>query len=358
MEEQQVRENSEVKNAANSIGIDKLPTIIAISTTVLYVLGFIVVNAYMTTKGITEQSLISSKYISAGVLLLVVSLMFYFFVLKHTDNRARNGVLLNLAWSNIFKIYIHNFYFLEDIFSCCFFSVWVLQIGASSIGTLSLAVVMSTLVAICNLLSDSKTLPIRAIFILKGLLYLLGVTIFHLVGTYEQTLTYLFFSSFVFYCAYVVAATTFENSQKLSSSFGKLLIGLNTGWGQTFVGIYAIIAATIFGAFTYGHITPRFGGGSPPRVEPILAENANEQIKKIFNDANQGIYLLTVSDKTAIFEVDKDGQEKKVIQIPSDQLNGIIYAPVSFGAEYIQQGLKLIEWFKGQHAKSSPKNKS
>ena len=107
---------------------EKAPTLLAAVSSVLYVFGFLVVTGFLGSKGVHDHPLLSSRYIMAGGLTAVCSLMYYFFVWRRVWNRVRNGIKFHPKHSGTFRTYVINYYVIEDLFNCAFFSIWLVAI--------------------------------------------------------------------------------------------------------------------------------------------------------------------------------------------------------------------------------------
>lgn len=108
--------------------LEKAPALLAAVSTSLYAVGFLVVTGFLGSKGIHDHPFISARYIMAGGLTAVCSLMYYFFVWRKMARRARHGFKFRPGLSPAFGGYVTHYYVLEDLFNCAFFSVWLVAI--------------------------------------------------------------------------------------------------------------------------------------------------------------------------------------------------------------------------------------
>jgi len=131
----------------------------------------------MATKGVTEQPLVSSRYVSAGALLLGASVMFYFMVLRHVVKRAQDGIKMSSNWSEAFKTYIHNYFVLEALFRSCYFSAWLVAITAPSVASEAALVMVNVAGGIDRVIFQTNKISTKAKFVVSGILFFFALTV-------------------------------------------------------------------------------------------------------------------------------------------------------------------------------------
>lgn len=89
--------------------IERMPALIALSTSLLYVLGFVVFNSYLASKGIYDQTLLSTKYIMAGGLVLLILGAYHYFVWRKVLDRIKRGVVWHKPPGFILRVFLDTY---------------------------------------------------------------------------------------------------------------------------------------------------------------------------------------------------------------------------------------------------------
>ena len=270
-----------------------------------------------------EQPLVSSRYVAAGCLFLIAAVVYYFFVWKTAAKRARDGVRLRSDFSPAFAAYVHNYYLFENLFACCFFAAWLNGITAPSLEAALAQVLTAVVFGLDQALFATKiwSRSPRLAFVLSGILLFLGFTAFIVISAFSPPL----FATFSVAMVFLLVTVTVLTSEGWKS-------GVDRVWGMTYLAIYAALAAAAFGATVYGHLSPRFGGGASPKVQPVWAPELDESLKRLFSDAKDGIYLLASTEDSTVFELAQGSNVRKVVRVDRRFVTGIVFdaIPLSF----------------------------
>jgi hypothetical protein len=316
--------------------------VLGASTSLLYVPGFVVVNAYMATKGVTEQPLLSSRYVAAGGLFIVASLFYYFLVLKPVVHRARDGIAMNAAWPSWFHGFVHNYFFLEALFRAAYFSAWLVAITTPSAASIAALLLTTVIGAVDGVIFARRWLsPISRFLVSAGAL-VVGLLGFGFLCVLEPTMLGLSTAATLF----LVAVTTVMTSVGWRS-------GDDRSWGMVYLSVYGLLAAVAFGATTYGGIAAKYGGGAPVKVQVVLSASAEDQIRKALEGAKAGVYLLASTDDALFLETRANAQHKSTTRIERGQVSAIMFETASTAEGFHQAFEQLAAWIRSAPPASS-----
>lgn len=323
-------ENAE-KDSSRNRWMESAPAILGASTSLLYIPGFVVVNAYMATKGVTEQPLVSSRYVAAGALFLAACLLFYFLVLKHVVRRAQTGFTMSSDWPGWFQAFMHQYFLIEALFRAAYFSAWLIAITTPSVSALA-ALALTGLAALGDawIFTRAAWGPMKR-FVSSGVLLIAVLLAFGVMGVFDPTMAAVFGVALLF----LVAAVTALTSDGWKS-------GEDRSWGLVFLGIYGLLAAVGFGATVYGGIAAKYGGGAPAKVEVVLTASADEGVRNAIASGKQGVFLLASTEDEYVFELREDAQRKSTFRLAREQVAALRHDSASTANDYV----RLVEEFR------------
>lgn len=300
--------------------LEKLPLAVVACTSVLYSAGFIVVNSFFATKGQTDLTLVNAKYLMAGAMLCVLAAMYYFVVFRKILSISNSQEALRAKYPAWFYNYLGLYLELEVYFSCALWACWIVLIFLPTPGQSAPAIVAISIVFLLdtwlfwNAAMAEKT---YTKYFVSGAAYTAAAAYFgwHLateVG--HSALRNLFFTAIVFSMSAMWMLT--------SNSWRK---NTNRPYGYTYLGIAGIIAAAAIGAFCYGSMSQKFGGGLLPRVEVLLAADTDVEVKALLSAPESTAYYLAGDKDFYTFLVQPLKQAEQVIKVDRAQIKAVIF---------------------------------
>lgn len=291
-------------------GAEQLAIVTAGLATILYVIGFVVVNAYNSALGISDQSLLSARYVSAGVLLCVAAMVYYFFVWQRIVNLASKGFHAP-AGSKLFVAYLHNYYLLEVIFACCFFSAWFVA--------LLVRTEVAVLMQICTILAFiidklifkvgmPGTFP-RSRFVLSGLVLSSSVLAFAVAGLLDTALAV----SFGLVVTFSILGVKILTSEGWAD-------GTDRVWAVAYLSLTAGLLAAVFGMTIYDEISPSFGGGKPAKVQVVFAGGADPEVVRVIEAVRPEVRLISDDQDSVSFLIGEAASAPTVIRMQRGQV--------------------------------------
>lgn len=298
--------------------IEGITKLIAIGSSGLYILGFLVVTSYLATKGIFDQSLVNSKYVMTGGLTAIVIGIYYYFVWRKIVYRVKIGIKWPVTIGSAFRIFLDTYYTVEFIIFCCFSATFV-----------------------CSLfIPGSQFYPVMVVL---AFAYLIEI-IFLKFGVYEKYLKLAFVVTFAVNTTTVVlfSAYAFKHPPLfslamlfLTFSFAGSVIIASPSWtsvedrtySRLYLALCGLTAVIGFGVTVFPHIDPRFGGQKPVQVEVTLSSEAVDSMKRQVEDAQSKRYLIFESDAVVVIQLGESSKDSKVLRIEKKLVQGLATYP-------------------------------
>lgn len=344
----QQAEPASVKPTPSFFGLapDKVPTLFAVATSVLYVVGFLVVTSYMGSRGIHDLSLLSSKYVMAGGLFAISAAMYYFFVWKDIYSRAINGTKLPANWSVGFKAFVIVYFVIHDFFGCCFFVAWLVTLTVAGVP----GIILQTGTGLIYVIDRSIFMffPARygkTKFVLSSILLFLALICFLVwAAKYPPCL-----AAFGISVGFSFISSVVLNSHNWQE-------GKDKHYNVFYLCMSAVIAAIAFGSTVYGYCSPRFGGGQPAKVILVLSKEAESSITNEITEAGKDVYLISNGGDSVVLELGNDPTLSKTIQIDRKLVHSITLdreTKKDFIAAYVTDEIMKVVPTKASAAASS-----
>jgi hypothetical protein len=301
------------------LSIEQFSKLIAICSSCLYVIGFVAVTSYLSTKGIYDQALLSARYLMAGGLTLVVGGFYYFMVWKKVVQRINTGIRWPTPISQPLRLFLDTYYAIEFAYACCYVS----------------AIVCSVLVPNSQALLISILLSVG--FLIDGLLVSLGAYQAWRLMSYVATailnatlcvafLIYGFSRPPLLALAGTFLTFTIVGSVVVSSPSWKSIE--DRIYSRLYLAFYAVIAVCTFGATVYSKIDQRFGGQAAQKAEVLLAAEASSDLKSYLDTNKNQTFLIFESDTAITIQLgDPNAKSSKVMKIDKKLVQGITATP-------------------------------
>lgn len=298
---------------------NKIVELFALIMGVTYVLGYIIVNSYYVSLGIGHLSVFKIKYLSAGILYLLVIIVFIIslfpFILTYfiTDNQMRdeNDKLkaseqsFMKAVSLLFSSFITILIFLNNVFD--------IKVNKNSWeisnGTLLIALFIMVELLINKILKRNDSIKLLKIRKVLRVVWVVLVTGFVLYLESLNPLPFLF----------LIASLVFLSSLRKVFQGPTINKELFKSTREVYFLVYGIsmflIAVIDFGTMSYGHIKPEYGGGKPIEIKYSLRTDPSKM---------KAARLVDQSEREVIIILD----DNRVLQLLKDDITSIEYVPI------------------------------
>lgn len=313
--------------------IERLPVFAASASSVLYVLGFIVVTSYLASHGVYDQSLLNAKYILAGSLIAVVMLAYYFFVWRKVADQILNGMHSHSKLSGVSQFLLVGYYVVEHAFACLFTALMLLTLLGlheySSIQTIVfLTFGIDLFLQKSGCYAKFPKVSFSLTFFLNGVVFI-ACFVF---GYVHQPLS----SLIAIFLTVTLAGTVVITSEGWR-------VGGEKYYGIFFISLYVVLGVIGFGATVYEHISPKYGGALPVKVQVHLDQDVADDIKKIFSQSGENVFLVVESSDYSTFRLGElgDGELSRFITLDRDLVKAVLFQSPSNKAEYIKGGQSL-----------------
>lgn len=313
--DKQIKPENKISSTPN-FGLEKIPTLLAISTSVLYVLGFLVVTSYLASKGIYEQALISPKYIMAGALIAVIVAAYYFFVWRKVVSLVRDGIRWPSQVTPAFRIFLDTYYSIEMVFACCLVSAWIGGLLISNLYVLPMQLVLFFAAIFDLLLLKTGVYRSRR---KTAFIVTFGVNVISILGFFF----YGILNPSLFTLWSILLAFTIIGSVVISSSPWKS--GEDKIYGVFYLFVVGVLGIVSFGATVYEHISPKFGGAEPSRVSVTLDSESNDEIRKNLATAAGKVYLVLDSDLSVTFRLGDDTKDAQYLRLDRKLVKSMLF---------------------------------
>lgn len=297
--------------------IERLPVLAAGASSALYVLGFVVVTSYLASKGIYDQSLLSTKYVLAGALTVVVMLTYYFFVWRKIVERIQNGVRWHQKLTEPMRTFLDSYYVVEHVFGCCFVALMLLTIlGHHEYGPIQMIVFLTYGIDLVLLRSGGyKRFP-RVCFTVTFILNSAAITLCLLFGYLYQPLLSL-----------IMVFLTITLTASLVMASAAWRSGEDKHYGVFYIALYVVLGVIGFGATVFDQISPKYGGAQPANVAVHLATDADDEIKKLFMDNEGKVFLVLETSDSSTFRLGTAEGKPNFVKLDRGLVKGIVFQP-------------------------------
>lgn len=279
--------------------IKKYFDLIPIIVPVIYIIGFFVINGYLSNYNFSDYNILNFTYLKAGILVsILIALLLFVITISYTKETMTDG--LTKSWRSI----------LVSIFGVLMISVVLSFIlidpmylirnhkTAFFIIKLSFAFFALSLLRINFIKSPKNISKISNYnwFILKLIvppIIFLSVIICTLCFYYLNVLFLLMFNITIFWI-YTIMLGEFGDK------------GFNPAMAINFLAI--IVSSFFFGKFIYGRIPSNFGGGQQHEIvvykssliNDLVNENRTSDTLRLIYENDNG-FLITEKNKSVIF---------------------------------------------------------
>lgn len=296
-----------VAEGGNKGGTDeKLPAVVALISSAFYGLGFLVWTAYLASKGISDQTLFSARYVLAGGLVVVISFAYYFFVWRKMAKRALDGIRLPPNTTKFGRIFYDLYFVVEDISGCCLVSAWLAGILIPSIDATPAQVASIVAVGFDRLLFRRGRIlkwP-RLIFALSFVIQCACNSFFIVYGAFNTPLLFLFsiLMTITIICATILTSDTWKSP-------------IDRNYSIFYIAFTIIVGVVTFSATVFGHISAKYGGGEPTKAVVVLSADTDQQIRQAFNKAGKDIFVLLDTGNVTTFQLGTAVDQTSLVQI-------------------------------------------
>lgn len=307
--------NSFTKNLGSTL--EKIPFWTAAASTALYVAGFLVVTSHLSTRGVFDQPLLSTKYILAGGLISIVAAVYYYFVLRRMHYRITAKPTQQTTTSEGWQVFQAIYLTVEIAYSCCF-SALLLLILLGYPEVLYIQLIIATAFGLDKALNSfsahSKFNKSAQVFIL--VLYT-AVTLFcFFVAPLHNPLLPLILAfiglSIMFFT--VLSSRSWNNKEDL-------------GFCYFYIALYVLSGIITFGVTTYGRISPKYGGAAPIKVVIQPSGEVGKEVQSTIEEYKDKTYLVLETQDNLFFHLDPEGEKEKYYSVNRDMINGLIRQP-------------------------------
>lgn len=298
--------------------LEKAPVLVAALSTTLYVVGYLVVTGFLGSKGVHDHPFVSARYIMAGGLAAICASMYYFFVWRKTERRARIEMVYPANFTAAFKGYITYYFILEDLFGCAFFSIWLVGIFGPDTNAQFYGFVAGAVYLIDqSMFTHFGSKYPKTYFVVSGLLLGISITAFVLSSAVAPPLLAVFTiaSSFTFISTAVLTSEDWSQNR-------------DRVYGATYLALSAAIAAVGFGTTVYGELSPRFGGGQPPSVKIVFSQEADISLRAQIEAASAQIFLLNDDKEQLTLELRDHANKQQVLRLDRGLVQAIQFERV------------------------------
>lgn len=166
----------------------------------------------------------------------------------------------------------------------------------------------------------------RISFILSGLLLGTFTAVFTVASAFSAPL----FAMFAIASGFTLISTVVLTSEDWSQARDRF-------YGVTYLIVMAVVAAVGFGSTVYGQLSPRFGGGQPPRVKVVFSKDADASLRTPIEAASTQVFLLSDDKETLTLELGESPKDQKVLRLDRSRVQAIQF-------ERVVQKDAVAEW--------------
>lgn len=304
--------------------IESIGSLLVLLGIVAYIIGFIIVNSYISGIGLRNMEIFRVRYIAASALFSAVSIVFLFFVLRrvyYLDHDIGEFAKMR-PQSGAWALFCGLFVITEIVFSALLSSViigFAIFAKPSSSNHIFLILILWFLVDYTlSVTGVWKRFPYVAIPIT-----FLGHIIFIVLG-FSSVDYFPILKIFWFFIAYGFVANFIID---FTSRFN---------WSIKYVAICCIgivlTAAAYFGSVFYPHIRAEFGGGLPQTAYLIMESKLNTELRSILSMTGNASCELEILAETSDELVVRVPPKPSPMRIKRKLIEAIQYTDVAVKA--------------------------
>lgn len=292
--------------------VETLAKGVALASAILYGLGFVVVNAYLSKFGTSDFTLTNPRFVFAGALCAMYLFFWWFFVGNYVLSVEKSLSKVEMPSISLSKkiVLTTNFMFTEVIFNICLATV---AFSATTFEESNFLDPSSGLIVFPGLalLFIEQVVPsiIGTLYIaIKSIIQISLVAIFLILAdTGQQYLAGSYFLLFIFFIVFYEHITKKVHDNKSVSAI-------------TYLATFLLGAVISFGYMMYGETKPQYGGGHPISVSVIAKESLPNDL--VFQDVNNrfGALLIYSTDKWSVLQI-----PKRTLLLNQDQIKGLVF---------------------------------
>ncbi len=291
---------------------------------IVYLLGFLVTNSYLSLYGIQKYDLLRSRYMFSGSVITIVLFIFYWMVASRVFNYSDKINMVSHIGEG--KRYYFLWILLTSVYTA-FDLIFGILLSVSLIGITLLNIQLTPTVYLiitayftCSVFSIKH--KDKTIFnVIMNLLFQMLTTYF-LTQLFinPKNIVLLFLSCFAALFAFFIFIVSIKYPRKRNFHDWEL---------PDFIWMFVITTtfSVFFGMFILGKADTKYGGNTIVRAQLILDDNISEKISRWIateNDITQEIEIV-LDDNDYIYVLNKGSERNQtaVIRIKKDNILGI-----------------------------------
>lgn len=294
---------------------------VALSSLLLYVLGFVIVNAHLAKWDVASFDFANAQYLAAGLLFAVFAAIFWFLVGRRIQNIENDFVEFaklgrEYKWPRTWAFFCLFQVFAELSFAFVVGAYWT----ASIFHQRSTQQIALTGALVVFFLIDYYVLWNKKIYQRAPAIALPIASIFHVLVV--VTAFYWFPDAGITRIVIVYFGITFVLNFVLDIGRRR---ETNAVFAMFWTAVFVLGTAATFGASIYGHIKTSVGGGQARRVEVILnaAVPASLQSKLLGGSSTTAPILIYAETSDAIF-LSRGSDAGEVIRVSKSAIAGVV----------------------------------
>lgn len=297
---------------------EKLPSLIALATSLSYGMGFLVWTSYLASKGVSDLPLVSARYVFTGALMAFIATAYYFFVWRKMARRVAVGIAAPPGISKRFLGFLNLYFIGEDITACCFVAAWLagFLMPYAYAEPVQITALMAFAIDKWLFRKGAATRWPRAVFAISFILQVV-CNIFYVIYAIFNPPLLAIFSLFV--------TMTILGSVILTS--GDLKSERDRYYAIFYFCSMLLVAVATFGSNVFGHISAKYGGGELPRVQVLLAQELDDTARKALASAGDRLFLLVDTDNMSTFEVGAAPGQTTCIRLDHKMVRALVFQP-------------------------------
>ena len=259
-----------------------------------YLVGYIIVNIYLSKFGIHNLELIKSKYLASGLLYLSLSFLLAAVpVITVGLLRERSAGLGALRKWHTLMLLVANL-----ILAATF--VWTFSVILTGVEP-----------------PESSVLPVN---------HRRGFIWFFLPASQLALWFPIVLGSAI--SPLLDRIRPYEGRRSVNSTPGRLTMNLRRRAASIgLAAIFAIISLYVFATWVYPHVSPTLGGGAPSRVQILLSKSGSETIMRlpvtVVDNLSEPIVLLDQTDSSFLLLLGS----RQIVELSSQAVIGVVHSP-------------------------------
>jgi len=303
-----------------ALDIGLISQVVAVSTVAVYILGFIVVNAFLARWHTASFDLANAQYIAAGLIFLAFLGIFYFvvwrrFVNINHDIEAFSACSADCSWPMAWNLFFVVFVLVELAFGAVVAAFWTAallfrgtreQLGY--LGFLSAYFVIDYYALVRMRVYATRpflALPLSFLFqlaiVISAVFYFADDAIFTFI--------------IIYFCLVLVGGLIVDmtNSMKISLPF-------TCFW----IGTFLMVIAAMFGALSFQYVKGSIGGGEARDVEVYFAQSAPYQLLNSFGSRAGGpARLIQLAETPNSWILSRERSSEETVRVSKDAIIAI-----------------------------------